>query len=706
MDNSVREKEKIKRKKTIAVIGLTFLAVLGVALNYFGGVIAKKTGLPFYFDTVGTVLSAAVGGFFPALSVGALTNVIKGIYDPTSAYFGFINVLIAIIVSILIKKGWMKKFYKVLIMGVILALVAGILGTFPSYFLYGFGGEGLAAEMAVKIYNATGFPQFLSQLLANCSVEFIDKPVTVLIVFFLQMGVPESIKENTILDAWKQTPLSAETLKKIRSIDSKTVSLRTKILLILFISPLCIAIAATGISYYLYRENTLEEHKYLAISATNLAASMIDPEKVDSYLVNGRSVPGYGDVEKRLYEIRNSSADIEFLYVYRVALDGCHVVFDLDTEDVPAEKPGAIVPIDESFKPVVGDLITGKEIDPIISNDTFGYLLTVYKPIYDSEGKCVCYAAADVSMTKLQHNTYMFFTKLISMFLGFFLLILTVGMYLAEFGILIPLNTMTYTATVLSRDDITLSDAGLEVKDLDIRTGDEIEELYRVLYKSSQSSQRQFEDMQRHIEGIDRSRKDLASSLAELIESRDHYTKGHVKRITRYTEIILRSMKELEYYKDTITEGFIENVTAAAPLHDIGKINVSEKILNKPGKLTEDEFNTVKQHAADGGDVFAGLLKRSPESMMFTQAENIARYHHEKWDGSGYPEGRKGEDIPLSARVVAAADVLDAMLSKKSYKEPFSFEDAMDVINDESGSAFDPLVAEAIVMAEEEIRKV
>ena len=159
-------------------------------------------------------------------------------------------------------------------------------------------------------------------------------------------------------------------------------------------------------------------------------------------------------------------------------------------------------------------------------------------------------------------------------------------------------------------------------------------------------------------------------------------------------------------YTDQLTDEFIQNVYHSAPLHDIGKIRVSDTILNKPGKLTDEEFETMKLHTIYGRDVIEKAKKASSEASYLNEAENLSLYHHEKWNGKGYPHGLSGEDIPLSARIMAVADVFDALVSKRSYKDPFPFEKAMDIIREGAGNHFDPYVAGAFMHAEAKVRKV
>ena len=182
---------------------------------------------------------------------------------------------------------------------------------------------------------------------------------------------------------------------------------------------------------------------------------------------------------------------------------------------------------------------------------------------------------------------------------------------------------------------------------------------------------------------------------------------GDIRKTAAYTEIILKQMKEDGIYADILTDEYIADVIHSAPLHDIGKIHVPDSILNKPGRLTDEEFNQMRSHTSAGEDIIERAIDSVGEdSGYLREAKNLARYHHEKWNGKGYPTGLAGEDIPLSARVMAVADVFDALVSRRSYKEPFSIDKAIDIIRSDAGTHFDAKVVEAFLHAEPQIRAV
>ena len=179
----------------------------------------------------------------------------------------------------------------------------------------------------------------------------------------------------------------------------------------------------------------------------------------------------------------------------------------------------------------------------------------------------------------------------------------------------------------------------------------------------------------------------LILSMAMMVESRDNSTGGHIRRTSEGVRIRIDEMKHGGEFE--LSERFCSNIIKAAPMHDLGKIAVADSILRKPGRFTEDEFAIMKTHAAEGARIVHEILKGTDDEDFRVLAENVAHYHHERWDGSGYPEGLKGEQIPLEARIMAIADVYDALVSKRFYKESMSFEQADSIIMEGMGKQFD-----------------
>lgn len=204
-------------------------------------------------------------------------------------------------------------------------------------------------------------------------------------------------------------------------------------------------------------------------------------------------------------------------------------------------------------------------------------------------------------------------------------------------------------------------------------------------------------DLQRHNEKMMSIQNNTIIGMANLIESRDGDTGEHVKRTSKYVDMLARAARDQGVYADILTDSFIELLDKAAPLHDIGKISVPDSILQKPGKLTPEEFEKIKSHAAEGGRIIREVMGSIEEKEYVDIAETVAACHHEKWDGSGYPRQLKGYEIPVAARIMALADVFDALVSKRCYKRPMSIEEAFKIIRDSEGSHFDPALAEVFI---------
>lgn len=205
---------------------------------------------------------------------------------------------------------------------------------------------------------------------------------------------------------------------------------------------------------------------------------------------------------------------------------------------------------------------------------------------------------------------------------------------------------------------------------------------------------------------ISQIQRSIIASFAYMVEARDGITGQHIKRTSAYVKIIAEALLKHPSYKDKVDENDVMLMIDAAPLHDIGKISIPDAILTKPGRLTDEEFGVIKTHPVAGADIIEGTLAEVEKNQYLSVARDMAYYHHEKWDGTGYPCGLKGEEIPLCARVMAIADVYDALRSERSYKEAFSKEIARQIIMESAGTHFDPMLVEVFMDNIEQIEAV
>ena len=385
------------------------------------------------------------------------------------------------------------------------------------------------------------------------------------------------------------------------------------------------AITLTSIS--VLSSQIKKDREQSVIGAAKLATNAINADKVDYWLENGKDEE-YNENFEALDDIYNNTPYLKYLYVYQIREDGCHVVFDTDPDE-----PGALADVqefDESFMSLLPSLLAGKNIDIMESNDSFGWLLTQYEPIFDSNGKCVAYAGADISMDEIQEYTRNYILLIVCIAAAFLVACVIIGLKM-------HINTN--------------------------RAG-ELEML-----KEQQQRDKQL-------------LREIIESFAKVIDMKDSYTQGHSMRVAQYTAMLA---KELGYDDETVEQYY--NI---ALMHDIGKVSIPDSVLNKPGKLTEEEFTTIKSHTVRGSDVLENI-SLMPDILVGAQS------HHERPDGKGYPNGLKEGEIPRVAQIIAVADTFDAMYSDRPYRKRMNYDKAVGIIKDASGTQLTPDVVDAFL---------
>lgn len=205
---------------------------------------------------------------------------------------------------------------------------------------------------------------------------------------------------------------------------------------------------------------------------------------------------------------------------------------------------------------------------------------------------------------------------------------------------------------------------------------------------------------------LDNYQKEMIMGFATLVENKDGSTGGHIKRTTIYVRLLAEELRDRGYFKDVLTKDYIQNLCQAAPMHDIGKIAVPDAVLQKPGKLTEEEFEIIKKHTESGGKIIQKTFGHLPNEQYTQMAYEVARFHHEKWNGKGYPEGRKKREIPLCARIMAIADVFDAVSERRCYRAAMPLEKCFSIIREGSGQDFDPMLVEVFMDIRDKVEKV
>lgn len=412
---------------------------------------------------------------------------------------------------------------------------------------------------------------------------------------------------------------------------------------LLIVLALLVMITVSAVVYsgvYIFKNTTREHREQIIIDTSKLAAEQIDGDKVNGWFENGPDEE-YKETARLLHDILNNTPYLKYLYVYQIREDGCHVVFDFDAADAEDGEDddqsevftgslGDVVPFDESFTEFLPTLLAGGRIDTIESDDTYGWLLTRYEPVYDSEGRCVAYVGADISMIGINNYVNSYFKRVA----------IIAALFLA--GCILIGSRLFIGA----------------------RHADEMDSLVR---------------QQKHDKQMLR---EVIESFAKVVDLKDSYTQGHSTRVAKYTEMLAR---ELGYDEETV-----EKYYNIALMHDIGKIGIPDAVLNKPGKLTDDEFELIKSHTERGYDV----LK---EISLMPEIAIGAEFHHERPDGKGYPKGLKGGELPRVAQIIAVADCFDAMYSNRPYRSRMNFDRAVSIIKEVSGTQLTPDVVDAFL---------
>ena len=678
------------------------LIVFGLLLNIVPAKLALYFELPVFLDSIGTILVAMLGGTLPAVIVGFFSNAFNGLSDITTLYYGIISILIGVAATLFQQRKFFVSVPKIIVSILVFTLLGGGLGSILTYFLYGYNfGEGISAPFATAIYESLGWTKFFSQLTADIIIDILDKTIVVAAAVISYRFINEHYKR-----LFSKTFLFEPYVNPQHKLFKR--SLLRKVVFIVIVAEILLGALASITGFILYKQVSIGKFTDIAHGLTEAASVVIDAERVDEFIEQGRNAPGYRDIEQRLYKIREGFPQAQYLYVYKILEDGCHVVFDLISKDgEPGSDPGDVVAFDPSFKPYLPNLFKGEPIEPIISDDQYGWLLTVYKPLHNKAGKTVAYVAADISMGEIVYDQAKFFIKLLSMFFGLSIIIMSIVLELANRGIVHPLNRMSAAAIHFAYNlEQGRENSLTELNTLNIRTSDEIEHLYKAINKMGIDSVEFIHRFEEAAERIAKMQDEIIINFAEMVEARDTSTGNHIKKTAFYVEAIAKELQREGKLPDILTDAYIAKLKRSAPLHDIGKIAVSDLILNKPGKLTDEEFAIMKSHTTEGFHILAKIVDNTNDSLdddYLKESIEMAHYHHEKWDGTGYPTGIKGDAIPLSARIMAVADVFDALVAERVYKKPFTYERAMSIITEGSGKHFDPMVVDAFCKISEKL---
>lgn len=698
---------KYRSYRFILAIAATMLNVL---LSYF----ASEFGLPLYLDCIGVVLVAMVAGSLPGIFVAVMTNALCVFYYRDSIYYSLISVLIAIISADFIEKNRYIKHINYMKLIVELAVLSGIMGIIFQLILLGDIQFDQVADVASYVATRDSAAFYIVCILLLIVINMVDKGVSVMIAVLIYKLIPSGVSKriwNCSFDM--NASIKREGLNQRKSIVKRsTIRNREAVMVLIIVASLTLVFTWVNISTN-YGSDKDEAAKKADV-ASSYVASLVDGDRIEEYLSDSSLVATYKN-ESYTYTsdmIRlffDTYGDLDELSVYKIDDGRCRMIFDCD--DAFA-KDGVVGQLSDLDKDMLYDLehYTNENGKGAYSTYTrYGYSISSYVPVYDSEGDCVAYVVATVK-TSLNAD-YMRRYGMHSMLLlsGVLMLMLSYGLWETGHHVVTPIESLEQSIDGFMDgiDDQNMLDKSVkELQKLDIRSGDEIERLYKSVCEMAVGTTEQMRNIRFLAKTKDKMQNGIIITMAEMVENRDSDTGAHIKKTAAYVRIILESLRRKGYYTEKLTDKYIAEVEMSAPLHDIGKINISDVILNKHGKLTDEEYAIMKTHTTAGKEILDDAISTIEGESYLKEARNMAAYHHEKWDGTGYPEGLHGQVIPLSARVMAVADVFDALVSPRVYKEAFPLERALEIIKDGSGKHFDPKCVEAFFDALPEIKAV
>ena len=694
-------KDKYSLYRRIAVF-------IGIAVNVLLSFVMHRFGLPLYLDCIGTIAVSAIGGALPGFVTAVFSNVFCSFFNENALYYSVISVLIALITAAFVKYGKLRKAGTIAAYLLSIAAVSGILGICIQWLILKQPQFEAVAEVSKYIFKDSGMSYFLGTMLINLGLNLVDKAISAVIAAVVFICVPVKLRKAIWNSGWKQLPPPERYISDTDRIPRKH-SLKWEVILFVAVAAIAFAVVMTSISIKLYSDDLRKEYTDNAYNAARFAAEVVDGDKVEEYLKKGKAAEGYSETEKLLYNIRDNANGVKYLYVLKVENEGCTYIFDLQTGDEEGMLPGEFSPIEEAFKPYLQALLEWDEIVPIESDDISGWVLTVYCPVKDSVGRTVAYAGADISMKYLSEYVIDFIIKTVLIFSGFFALVIGFGLSLSGYYLVFPIRGMTSAVQLFMLSDKTQKEIDASVKKariLDIRTGNEVEELYHAMCKMEADMAEQLREIRHYAEATAKMQNGLIITMADMVENRDSDTGAHIQKTAAYVRIILNGLKAKGYYLEKLNDKYMSDVEMSAPLHDVGKINIPDALLQKKGKLETDEFEIMKTHTTVGKAIIENAISTVEGQNYLKEARNMAAYHHERWDGNGYPEGLHGEVIPLSARVMAVADVFDALTSPRVYKPAFPLEKALQIIEEGKGTQFDPKCVEVFMDSLDEVKKI
>ncbi len=506
--------------------------------------------------------------------------------------------------------------------------------------------------------------------------------------------------------------------KKNKGISIKIV---TAVYSAVVIIVLTIVIVVAG--YSLYENHVMENYKKYVTTVLEYAYTVADEYSFGD-MITAREMPGaYEEMRAGLNHVKESS-DIDYLYAvyFDDVNDISSLTYAINAKTAEELNNGGTytylgTPCEEgSFEEdtlrILQDAVMTKKTDSDVMegySEGYGHMFNGYKVIFNSAGEAAGLICVEINVNSIR-GELSHYIRNIALFVAVFTVVITVIFVgLSEYYIIYPIAKLTDSARDFVKnigDQGSIDRCVEDIKSIGVRSRNEIGELYTTVTKMESDMADQYRDIRRYSDNVLKMQDGLITLIADMVEDRDSDTGYHIQKTASYVRIIMNGLKRKGYYAEQLTPQFVEYVVKSAPLHDTGKIKISDAILNKPGRFTPEEYEIMKKHAVYGKEIIDKAISTVEGESYLREASNMAGYHHERWDGKGYPNGLKEEEIPLSARIMAVADVFDALASKRVYKPAFPLDEALRIIEEGKGTQFDPRCVEVFLEAVPDIEAV
>ena len=506
--------------------------------------------------------------------------------------------------------------------------------------------------------------------------------------------------------------------KKNKGISIKIV---TAVYSAVVIIVLTIVIVVAG--YSLYENHVMENYKKYVTTVLEYAYTVADEYSFGD-MITAREMPGaYEEMRAGLNHVKESS-DIDYLYAvyFDDVNDISSLTYAINAKTAEELNNGGTytylgTPCEEgSFEEdtlrILQDAVMTKKTDSDVMegySEGYGHMFNGYKVIFNSAGEAAGLICVEINVNSIR-GELSHYIRNIALFVAVFTVVITVIFVgLSEYYIIYPIAKLTDSARDFVKnigDQESIDKCVENIKSIGVRSNNEIGQLYTTVTKMESDMADQYRDIRRYSDNVLKMQDGLITLIADMVEDRDSDTGYHIQKTASYVRIIMDGLKRKGYYAEQLTPQFVEYVVKSAPLHDTGKIKISDTILNKPGRFTPEEYEIMKKHAVYGKEIIDKAISTVEGESYLREASNMAGYHHERWDGKGYPNGLKEEEIPLSARIMAVADVFDALASKRVYKPAFPLDEALRIIEEGKGTQFDPRCVEVFLEAVPDIESV